>query len=56
MLGINGLGGLLATKAAMERHDIKVGLRFTGEPAEKVRGTKPIHAAQGYYDGLASMV
>ncbi|WP_245540991.1 zinc-binding metallopeptidase family protein [Octadecabacter antarcticus] len=35
-LGISGLGGLLATKAAMERHGIKGGLRFTGEPAEKV--------------------
>ena len=51
-LGIAGLGGLLATKAAMERHGIKGTLRFTGEPAEKVRGSKPIHAARGYYDGL----
>lgn len=55
-LGISGLGGLLATKAAMEHHGIKGGLRFTGEPAEKVRGSKPIHAAQGYYDGLAGML
>ena len=31
-------------------------LRFTGEPAEKVRGSKPIHAAKGYYDGLAGMI
>lgn len=55
-LGIAGLGGLLATKAAMEQHGIKGGLRFTGEPAEKVRGSKPIHAAAGYYDGLAAML
>ena len=55
-LGISGLGGLLATKAAMEHHGIKGGLRFTGEPAEKVRGSKPIHAAAGYYDGLAGML
>ncbi len=54
-LGIGALGGLLATKAAMEQHGIKGGLRFTGEPAEKVRGSKPIHAAKGYYDGLAGM-
>ena len=54
-LGIGALGGLLATKAAMEKHDIKGGLRFTGEPAEKLRGSKPIHAAKGYYDGLAGM-
>ncbi len=55
-LGISGLGGLLATKAAMEKHGIAGGLRFTGEPAEKVRGSKPIHAAKGYYDGLAGML
>ena len=55
-LGIAGLGGLLATKAAMEKHGIKGGLRFTGEPAEKVRGSKPIHAAAGYYDDLAAIL
>ena len=55
-LGMAGLGALLATKAAMQRHGIKGGLRFTGEPAEKVRGSKPIHAAKGYYDGLAGML
>ncbi|RVB99670.1 amidohydrolase, partial [Mesorhizobium sp. M7A.F.Ca.AU.001.01.1.1] len=55
-LGISSLGGLLATKAAMQRHGISGTLRFTGEPAEKVRGSKPIHAAKGYYDGLAGMI
>ena len=55
-LGIGALGGALATKAAMEKHGILGGLRFTGEPAEKVRGSKPIHAAKGYYDGLAAML
>jgi aminobenzoyl-glutamate utilization protein B len=55
-LGIAALGGLLAAKAAMEWHGIRGGLRFTGEPAEKVRGSKPIHAARGYYDGLAAML
>ena len=55
-LGIAGLSGLLATKAAMEAHGIPSGLQFTGEPAEKVRGSKPIHAAKGYYDGLAAML
>jgi len=55
-LGMAGLGGLLATKAAMERHGIGGTLRFTGEPAEKVRGSKPIHAAKGYYDSLAAML
>lgn len=55
-LGIAALGGLLATKAAMVRYGIKGGLRFTGEPAEKVRGSKPIHAAKGYYDGLDAIL
>ena len=51
-LGIASLGGLLATKAAMQRFNIKGGLQFTGEPAEKVRGSKPVHAALGYYLSL----
>ena len=55
-LGIASLGGLLATKAAMQRFNIKGGLQFTGEPAEKVRGSKPVHAALGYYDGLTAML
>lgn len=55
-LGISSLGGLLATKAAMQKHGIAGTLRFTGEPAEKVRGSKPIHAAKGYYDGLDGMI
>ncbi len=55
-LGIAGLAGILATKAAMEAHGIPGGLQFTGEPAEKVRGSKPIHAAKGYYDGLAAIL
>ncbi len=55
-LGIGALGGVLALKAAMTAHDLPGGIRFFGEPAEKVRGSKPIHAAAGYYDGLAGMV
>lgn len=55
-LGIGALAGLLATKAAMLAHGIPGGLQITGEPAEKVRGSKPIHAAAGYYDGLAAML
>lgn len=55
-LGIAGLGAALAVKAAMDRHGLRGGLRFMGEPAEKVRGSKPIHAAKGYYDGLAGIL
>jgi aminobenzoyl-glutamate utilization protein B len=51
MLGVGALSGVLAAKAAMERHGITGTLRFFGEPAEKVCGSKPVHAAKGYYDG-----
>ncbi len=50
-LGIAALGGALAAKAAMQRHNIKGTIRFFGEPAEKLRLSKPVHAAKGYYDG-----
>ena len=52
-LGIGALAGFLAAKAAMEKHDLKGGLKFMGEPAEKVCGSKPVHAAKGYYDDMA---
>ncbi len=55
-LGISTFGALLATKAAMEKYGLKGRLRYTGEPAEKVRGSKPIHAAKGYYDGLSAIL
>ena len=55
-LGIAALGGLLAAKASMEKHNLKGSLVFTGEPAEKLRGSKPIHAAQGYYNDLDAMI
>ncbi|MEM7257656.1 MAG: amidohydrolase, partial [Pseudomonadota bacterium] len=55
-LGIAALGGVLATQAAMRKHNISGTLQITGEPAEKVRGSKPIHAAKGYYDSLDAML
>ncbi|MBI2720490.1 MAG: amidohydrolase [Rhizobiales bacterium] len=55
-LGMGSLVGALAAKAAMERHGIAGTIRFMGEPAEKVRGSKPIHAAAGYYDGLDAII
>ena len=55
-LGISSLGGFLAAKAMMEQHDIKGRLKFFGEPAEKVRGSKPLHAAAGYYDDLDAAI
>ena len=55
-LGISTLGGILATKAVMEKYNIPGKLFFTGEPAEKLRGSKPIHAANGYYDNIDAMI
>ena len=55
-LGISALGGALAAKAAMQKFRIGGTLKLFGEPAEKVRASKPIHAAKGYYDGLDAAV
>ncbi|MEM1237810.1 MAG: amidohydrolase [Pseudomonadota bacterium] len=55
-LGMASLAGFLATKHAMEQQGIPGRLKFFGEPAEKVRGSKPIHAAAGYYDELDAAI
>jgi len=55
-LGIGSLGGVLGVKAAMEKHGLTGTIRFFGEPAEKVVGSKPIHAAKGYYDGVDAFI
>ncbi len=55
-LGISALGGALAVKAAMQRHRIGGTIKVFGEPAEKLRASKPIHAAKGYYNGLDAAV
>ena len=56
MLGVGALAGFLATKAAMEQFGIDGQLRFFGEPAEKVCGSKPVHAAKGYFDGADAFI
>ena len=55
-LGMGSLGGFLAAKHAMEKHGIGGTLVFFGEPAEKMCGSKPVHAAHGYYDGLDAAI
>lgn len=55
-LGIGAFAGFLAAKQAMERHGIKGRLKFFGEPAEKMCGSKPVHAAKGYYDDLDAAI
>ncbi len=55
-LGVGALCGVLAAKRAMEEHGIEGTLVFFGEPAEKVCGSKPVHAAKGYYDSLDAAI
>ncbi len=55
-LGVAALGGILAAKSAMEEHNLKGTLKLFGEPAEKVCGSKPIHALRGYYEGFDAFV
>jgi aminobenzoyl-glutamate utilization protein B len=55
-LGMSALGGALAAKAAMDELGIGGTLKVFGEPAEKLRASKPIHAAKGYYDDLDAAV
>ncbi len=55
-LGTTALVGVLAAKATMERFGLAGQLRLFGEPAEKMCGSKPVHAAKGYYDGCDAYV
>ncbi|MBV8536174.1 MAG: amidohydrolase, partial [Alphaproteobacteria bacterium] len=55
-LGTTALTGILATKAVMQANGIKGTLKFFGEPAEKVCGSKPVHAAKGYFDGCDAFI
>lgn len=55
-LGIGALAGILAAKHAMEKAGIRGTLKFFGEPAEKVQGSKLVHGLRGYYDGLDAMI
>lgn len=56
MLGVAALTGVLAAKQALDRHELSGTIRFFGEPAEKMCGSKPAHAARGYYDGFDAFV
>ena len=56
VLGTAALAGVLGARAAMQAHGVPGTLKLFGEPAEKVCGSKPIHAAKGYYDGLDAAV
>jgi len=55
-LGMSALGGFLAAQSIMKNNSLGGTLKLFGEPAEKVRGSKPIHAAAGYYDDLDAAI
>ncbi|MCK4703023.1 amidohydrolase [Candidatus Bathyarchaeota archaeon] len=55
-LGTGALFGFLAAKHAMEKHKLKGTLKLFGEPAEKVCGSKPVHAAKGYFDDFDASI
>lgn len=55
-LGTGSFAGFLAAKHAMETHGISGTLVYFGEPAEKMCGAKPVHAAHGFYDGLDAAI
>jgi aminobenzoyl-glutamate utilization protein B len=55
-LGVGTLGAVLAAKHAMTRHGIGGTIRYTGEPAEKVQGSKVVHGLHGYYDNVDAIV
>ena len=55
-LGTGALFGFIAAKRAMEEHGLKGTLKLFGEPAEKVCGSKPVHAAKGYFDDFDASI
>jgi len=55
-LGTAALFGFLAAKRAMKTHGLKGTLKLFGEPAEKVCGSKPVHAAKGYFDDFDASI
>lgn len=55
-LGTGALFGFLAAKRAMEEHGLKGTLKLFGEPAEKVCGSKPVHAAKCYFDDFDASI
>jgi aminobenzoyl-glutamate utilization protein B len=51
-LGVGAVTGAIALKRSLEASGAPGRIRFFGEPAEKVCGSKAVHAAKGYYDEL----
>lgn len=55
-LGVAALAGVLGAKSAIDKYNLSGTIKIFGEPAEKVCGSKPVHAAKGYYDGFDAFI
>lgn len=55
-LGVGALAGALALKRTLEKSRQPGRIHLFGEPAEKVCGSKAVHAAKGYYDSLDASI
>jgi aminobenzoyl-glutamate utilization protein B len=55
-LGTGALSGALALKQTLIQHRLPGRIHLFGEPAEKVCGSKAVHAAKGYYDQLDAAI
>jgi aminobenzoyl-glutamate utilization protein B len=51
-LGVGAASGAIALKRTLEATGGGARIRLFGEPAEKLCGSKAVHAAKGYYDDL----
>jgi aminobenzoyl-glutamate utilization protein B len=54
--GTGTLSGALALKQTLIAHRLPGRIHLFGEPAEKVCGSKAVHAAKGYYDQLDAAI
>lgn len=55
-LGVAALAGAVAAKRALEQNGRDGVVHLFGEPAEKVCGSKAVHANHGYYDTLDAAI
>lgn len=56
LYGASGVGGAIATRAAMEKKEIKGTIKFLGTPAEEQGIGKVFMVRDGYYDGVDAVL
>jgi aminobenzoyl-glutamate utilization protein B len=55
-LGVGALGAAITIRRVLRSAGLPGRVHLFGEPAEKVCGSKAVHAAKGYYDGLDAAI